>query len=218
MYRMIKTRSFRSMIYTLKVTSSVLNTQTDLRRPWTTQRSREWRGGKNLHVTHTLQYLSLSRRINGCERDVINKQTNQINNAQIGLHCPICWNHADYFYIYTDIHTPLNFQDKVCRLYALNTDHHYRPNLAVWTSYHFYTCLALGATQLPTQSLLADLSLGTKRTKREAQLSHPSSTEVKNECSYTSTPPQVFLACTTTLHIHTYRPIRTQACFYQHNT
>jgi len=60
------------------------------------------------------------KEINGCERDVINKQTNQINNAQIGLHCPICWIHANYFYTYTVIHMPLNSYVIMRRLYTLN--------------------------------------------------------------------------------------------------
>jgi hypothetical protein len=38
------------------------------------------------------------------------------------------------------------------------------------------------------------LSLGVKRPRREADHSPPSSAEVKNAWSYTSTPPYVFIA------------------------
>jgi hypothetical protein len=48
---------------------------------------------------------------------------------------------------------------------------------------------ALGPTQPPIQWARGVLSLGVKRPEREADHSHPSSAEVKNEWSYTSTPP-----------------------------
>jgi hypothetical protein len=48
---------------------------------------------------------------------------------------------------------------------------------------------ALGPTQPHTQWIPGALSLGVKRQGREVDHSPPSSTEVKNEWSYTSTPP-----------------------------
>jgi hypothetical protein len=49
--------------------------------------------------------------------------------------------------------------------------------------------LVLGTTQPPIQWVTGALSLGIKRPGREAHNSSPSSTEVKNAWSYTSTPP-----------------------------
>jgi hypothetical protein len=48
---------------------------------------------------------------------------------------------------------------------------------------------ALGPTQPPIQWVPGALSLGVKRPGREADHSLPSSAEVKNVWSYTSTPP-----------------------------
>jgi hypothetical protein len=48
---------------------------------------------------------------------------------------------------------------------------------------------ALGPTQPPMQWVPGALSLGVKRPEREADHSPPSSAEVKNAWSYTSTPP-----------------------------
>jgi hypothetical protein len=48
--------------------------------------------------------------------------------------------------------------------------------------------LALGSTQRPIQWIPGTLSLGVKRPGREADHSPPSSDEVKNAWSYTSTP------------------------------
>jgi hypothetical protein len=48
---------------------------------------------------------------------------------------------------------------------------------------------ALGPTQPPIQWVQGALSLGVKRPVREADHSPPSSAEVKNAWSYTSTPP-----------------------------
>jgi hypothetical protein len=53
---------------------------------------------------------------------------------------------------------------------------------------------ALGSTQPPIQWVPGALSLGVKRPGREADHSPPSNTEVKNACSYTSTPQYVFMA------------------------
>jgi hypothetical protein len=53
---------------------------------------------------------------------------------------------------------------------------------------------ALGATQPPIQWVPRALSLGVKRLGREADHSPPSSAEVKNEWSYTSTPRYIFMA------------------------
>jgi hypothetical protein len=47
----------------------------------------------------------------------------------------------------------------------------------------------LGPTQPPIQWIPGALSLGVKRERREADHSPPSSSEVKNAWSYTSTPP-----------------------------
>jgi hypothetical protein len=53
---------------------------------------------------------------------------------------------------------------------------------------------ALGPTQPPIQWIPGALSLGIKRPGREADHSPPSSAEVKNAWSYTSTPRNVFMA------------------------
>jgi hypothetical protein len=48
---------------------------------------------------------------------------------------------------------------------------------------------AMGPTQSPTQWVPGDLSLGVKRSGREADHSPASSSEVKNAWIYTSTTP-----------------------------
>jgi hypothetical protein len=48
---------------------------------------------------------------------------------------------------------------------------------------------ALGPTHPPIQWVPGALSLEVERLGREADQSFPSSAEVKNACSYTSTPP-----------------------------
>jgi hypothetical protein len=53
---------------------------------------------------------------------------------------------------------------------------------------------ASGPTQPPIQRIPAALFPGVKRPGREAYHSHPSSDDVKNACSYTSTPSYVFMA------------------------
>jgi hypothetical protein len=53
---------------------------------------------------------------------------------------------------------------------------------------------ALGPTQPPIQWVPGALSLGVKRPGREADHSLPSSAEIKDAWSYTSTPQYVFLA------------------------
>jgi hypothetical protein len=53
---------------------------------------------------------------------------------------------------------------------------------------------ALGPTQPPIQCLPGALSLCVKRPEREADYSPPSSAEVENAWSYTSTPQYVFMA------------------------
>jgi hypothetical protein len=53
--------------------------------------------------------------------------------------------------------------------------------------------MALGPTQPPIQWVPGALSLGVKRRGREADHSPPSSAEVKNAWSYTSTPQYVFM-------------------------
>jgi hypothetical protein len=53
---------------------------------------------------------------------------------------------------------------------------------------------ALGPTQPPIQWVSGALSLGVKRSGHEADHSPPSSAEVKNSWSYTSTPQYVFMA------------------------
>jgi hypothetical protein len=54
--------------------------------------------------------------------------------------------------------------------------------------------LALGPTQPPIQWVPGTVSLGVKPPRREANHSPPSSTEVKNEWSYTSTLQYIFMA------------------------
>jgi hypothetical protein len=54
--------------------------------------------------------------------------------------------------------------------------------------------MALGPTQPPIQWVPGALSLGVKWPGCEADHSPPSSAEVKNACSYTSTPQYVFTA------------------------
>jgi hypothetical protein len=53
--------------------------------------------------------------------------------------------------------------------------------------------MALGPTQPPIQWIPRVLSLGVKRPEREDDHSPPSSAEVKNAWSYTSTPQYVFM-------------------------
>jgi hypothetical protein len=53
---------------------------------------------------------------------------------------------------------------------------------------------ALGPTQPPIQRVPGTVSLGVKRPGREADHTPPSSAEVKNAWSYTSTPQYVFMA------------------------
>jgi hypothetical protein len=53
---------------------------------------------------------------------------------------------------------------------------------------------ALGLTQPPVQWVPGALLLGTKWPRREADHSPPSSAEVKNAWSYTSTPQYAFMA------------------------
>jgi len=58
-----------------------------------------------------------------------------------------------------------------------------------------FPCIsALGPTQPPIQWVPGALSLGVKRLRRETDHSPPSSAEVKNACSYTSTPQYVIIA------------------------
>jgi hypothetical protein len=53
---------------------------------------------------------------------------------------------------------------------------------------------ALGLTKPPIQWVPRTLSLGVKRPGHEADHSPPSSAEVKNACSYTSTHQYIFMA------------------------
>jgi hypothetical protein len=65
--------------------------------------------------------------------------------------------------------------------------------------------LALGRTQPPIQWAPGALSLGVKRPEREAEHSLPSSAEVKNMWSYTSTTQYAFMAwCSVTAQEHLY--------------
>jgi hypothetical protein len=52
---------------------------------------------------------------------------------------------------------------------------------------------ALGPTQPPIKWVLESLSLGVKRSGREADHSPPSSADVKNAWSYTSVPQYIFM-------------------------
>jgi len=53
--------------------------------------------------------------------------------------------------------------------------------------------LALGPIQPPIQEVPGALSPGVKQLEPEAEHSPPSSAKIKNEWSYTSTPPYVFM-------------------------
>jgi hypothetical protein len=53
---------------------------------------------------------------------------------------------------------------------------------------------ALGSTEPPIQWVPGTLSLGVKRQGHEANHSPPTSADVKEMWSYTSTPPYVFMA------------------------
>ena len=61
--------------------------------------------------------------------------------------------------------------------------------------------LALRPTQPPIQWVPGALSPGVKQSEHEADLSTPSSAEV-NECSYTTTLPYAFTACTGIIHLY----------------
>jgi hypothetical protein len=61
-------------------------------------------------------------------------------------------------------------------------------------SLHHHVQNGSGTTQPPIQWVPGGLSLGVKRPGREAGHSPPSSAEVKNAWSYTSTPQYVFMA------------------------
>jgi hypothetical protein len=52
----------------------------------------------------------------------------------------------------------------------------------------------LGSTQAPIQCVPGAISLGVKRSEREADHSPPSNAEIKTAWSYTSAPPVVFMA------------------------
>jgi hypothetical protein len=71
------------------------------------------------------------------------------------------------------------------------------PAGAIMGFFHFSTAskLALRPTRPPIQWIPGSLSPSFKRPGREADLSLPSSAEVKNAWSYTTTPPYVFMAC-----------------------
>jgi hypothetical protein len=64
---------------------------------------------------------------------------------------------------------------------------------------------ALGPTQSPVKWIPGSLSLGIKRPEHEADHSPPSSTEVKNVWSYTSTPQYAFMEwCSVKAQEHLY--------------
>jgi hypothetical protein len=77
--------------------------------------------------------------------------------------------------------------------------HETRPNTHIlflmMGIFHFTTAsrTALGPTQPPIQRVPWALSPGVKRPRREADHSPPSSSEVKNAWSYTSTPQYVYI-------------------------
>jgi len=77
--------------------------------------------------------------------------------------------------------------------YELDRDFESRQGLGIFL---FITAskLAMGPTQLLIQRIQGALSLGVKRSGHEAERSLPSSAEVKNSWSYTSTPQYAFLA------------------------
>jgi len=61
---------------------------------------------------------------------------------------------------------------------------------------------ALGPTQPLLQWVLRMLSVTVMRPQNEADRSHSSSVEVKNEWSYTSPPPYALIAGTGTLYLN----------------
>jgi hypothetical protein len=73
---------------------------------------------------------------------------------------------------------------------------------------------SLGPTQPPIQWVPGALSLGVKRQEREADHSPPSSAEVKNAWSYTSTPPYVFMTWCLIKHTFTLSLSLSQGCIW----
>jgi hypothetical protein len=71
-----------------------------------------------------------------------------------------------------------------------------------WEFFFFTTAsrTVLGPNQSPIQWVPGSLSLGVKRPGREADHSLPSSADVKNAWSYTSTPQYVFMAWCSVKH------------------
>jgi len=63
---------------------------------------------------------------------------------------------------------------------------------------------ALGPGNSPMKWVSGALCPGVKRPGREAYRSHPSSAEVMNKCSYTFTPPYVFIARYLVNHINNF--------------
>jgi hypothetical protein len=65
-----------------------------------------------------------------------------------------------------------------------------------WKFFHLTTASrpALGPTQPPIQWVQGDLSMGVERLGCEADHSPPLNAEVKNACSYISTPQYAFMA------------------------
>jgi hypothetical protein len=79
---------------------------------------------------------------------------------------------------------PAEHCNVIVATYNSNVRLHY---IAQFALSHFY--MLLGPTQPPIQCVPGALSLGVKRPEREADRSPPSSADVRNVWSYTSTPP-----------------------------
>jgi hypothetical protein len=89
------------------------------------------------------------------------------------MYCCYCYYYCYYYY------TPLLF------------DSRWELGIFLFTT---VSRTALGPIQPPIQWVPRALFLGVKRPRREADHSPPSSAEVKNAWSYTSTPQYVFMA------------------------
>jgi hypothetical protein len=67
--------------------------------------------------------------------------------------------------------------------------------IGIFFPFHTASSPALGLTQPPIQWVPGGLSLRVKRPGRETDHSPPSSAEVKNAWSYTSTPIRLIVRC-----------------------
>jgi hypothetical protein len=87
-----------------------------------------------------------------------------------------------------DIPCPYTVYDASCYSTGAGIAQQYRQGLGI-VLITTASRSALGPTQTPIQWVPGALSLGVKRPGREADQSPPTSAEVRNAWSYTSTPP-----------------------------